>query len=209
MQIMGRLLMLLSVGWGLAGAVTAGAAEATATPSAAVAPAELPSTYRIGPGDQLNIFVFNMPELSVTVPVRPDGQVSSPLVENIQAAGKTPSELARDIEKTLSQYIRTPTVNVIVTSFVGTYDAQIRVVGQAANPQALSYRAGMTLLDVMIAVGGLGKFAAGNRAKILRKVDGKGTEIKVKLSKLLNDGDVKANIEMRPGDVLIIPESRF
>jgi polysaccharide export outer membrane protein len=112
------------------------------------------------------------------------------------------------MEKTLAQYVRSPTVNVIVTSFIGTYDAQIRVVGQAANPQALSYRAGMTLLDVMIAVGGLGKFAAGNRAKVVRNIDGKSTEIKVKINRLL-DGDVKSNVEMRPGDVLIIPESRF
>ena len=148
------------------------------------------------------------PELSVKVPVRPDGLISSPLVENMQAAGRTPSELAREMEKTLGQYVRSPTVNVIVTSFIGTYDAQIRVVGQAANPQALSYRAGMTLLDVMIAVGGLGKFASGNRAKIIRNIDGKSTEIKVKINRLL-DGDVKSNVEMRPGDVLIFPESRF
>jgi polysaccharide biosynthesis/export protein len=199
-------LVLLGIGAGLFACTAAvGSAEEppAATPKAAAAP-----EYRIGPGDQLEIFVFNQPELSVKVPVRPDGLISSPLVENMQAAGRTPSELAREMEKTLAQFVRSPTVNVIVTSFVGTYDAQIRVVGQAANPQSLSYRAGMTLLDVMIAVGGLGKFAAGNRAKIVRNIDGKSTEIKVKLNRLL-DGDVKSNVEMRPGDVLIIPESRF
>ena len=204
MQLVWRATLLLSVGIGLfACTVSARSAEESAPTSANAAP-----EYRIGPGDQLEIFVFNQPELSVKVPVRPDGLISSPLVENIQAAGRTPSELAREMEKTLSQYVRTPTVNVIVTNFVGTYEAQIRVVGQAANPKSISYRAGMTLLDVMIAVGGLGKFAAGNRAKIVRNIDGKSAEIKVKLNKLL-DGDVKSNVEMRPGDVLIIPESRF
>jgi polysaccharide export outer membrane protein len=204
-QVVWRVALLLGLGTSVFACAAVGSAEAppAATPAATAAP-----EYRIGPGDQLEIFVFNQPELSVKVPVRPDGLVSSPLVENMQAAGRTPSELARQMEKTLGQYVRSPTVNVIVTSFVGTYEAQIRVVGQAANPQSLSYRAGMTLLDVMIAVGGLGKFAAGNRAKIVRNIDGKSTEIKVKLGRLL-DGDVKSNVEMRPGDVLIIPESRF
>jgi polysaccharide biosynthesis/export protein len=203
-QLAWRVVLLLGIGIGLLACTSVGSAEEPPASRAASAAPE----YRIGPGDQLEIFVFNQPELSVKVPVRPDGLVSSPLVENMQAAGRTPSELAREMEKTLSQYVRSPTVNVIVTSFVGTYDAQIRVVGQAANPQSLPYRAGMTLLDVMIAVGGLGKFAAGNRAKIVRNIDGKSTEIKVKLNRLL-DGDVKSNVEMRPGDVLIIPESRF
>jgi polysaccharide export outer membrane protein len=204
-QIVWRVL-LLGMGAGLF-ACTAAVGSTQESPASAPKAAAAPE-YRIGPGDQLEIFVFNQPELSVKVPVRPDGLISSPLVENMQAAGRTPSELAREMEKTLGQFVRSPTVNVIVTSFIGTYEAQIRVVGQAANPQALSYRAGMTLLDVMIAVGGLGKFAAGNRAKIVRNIDGKSTEIKVKINRLL-DGDVKSNVEMRPGDVLIIPESRF
>jgi polysaccharide biosynthesis/export protein len=165
--------------------------------------------YRIGPGDQLNVFVFNQPDLSIAVPVRPDGLISTPLVENMQAAGKTPSELARDMEKKLAEYVRSPSVNVIVTGFVGNYGDQVRVVGQAANPQALPYRSGMTLLDVMIAVGGLGEFAAGNRARLIRRVDGKTTEMRVRLDDLLNDGDIRANIQVQPGDVLIIPESRF
>lgn len=165
--------------------------------------------YHIGPGDKLNIFVFNEPTLSIEVPVRPDGLISTPLVENLQAAGRTPSELAREMEKKLAEFIRSPSVNVIVTGFVGNYGDQVRVVGQAANPQALPYRSGMTVLDVMIAVGGLGKFAAGNRARLVRRVDGKNTEMRVRLDDLLNDGDIRANIQVLPGDVLIIPESRF
>lgn len=165
--------------------------------------------YHIGPGDKLNIFVFNQPELSIEVPVRPDGLISTPLVEDLQAAGKTPSQLARDMEKKLAEFIRSPSVNVIVTGFVGNYGDQVRVVGQAANPQALPYRSGMTLLDVMIAVGGLGEFAAGNRARLIRRVDGKTTETRVRLDDLLNDGDIRANMQIQPGDVLIIPESRF
>ncbi len=165
--------------------------------------------YRIGPGDNLQIFVWNHPELSVTVPVRPDGKISTPLIENMVAAGKTPSELSRDMEAGLGEYVRSPTVNVIVTSFVGTYAEQIRVVGQAQQPQSLTYLANMTVLDVMIAVGGLAPFAAGNRAVILRREGEQQTRIPVRLSDLLNSGDVSENLPMRPGDVLIIPESRF
>jgi len=165
--------------------------------------------YRIGPGDQLNVFVFNQPDLSISVQVRPDGLISTPLVENMTAAGKTPSQLGRDIEKELAEYIRTPQVNIIVTGFVGNYGDQIRVVGQAAHPQALAYRNGMTLLDVMITVGGLGEFASGNRAHIVRRQGGKQLQIKVRLDDLINKGDISANIGMLPGDVLIIPQSRF
>jgi polysaccharide biosynthesis/export protein len=173
-------------------------------------PAEaVQSEYKIGPGDSLNVFVFNQPELSVTVPVRPDGLISTPLVENMQAAGKTPSELGRDMEKVLAEYVRTPKVNIIVQNFVGTYGDQIRVVGQAAHPQSLPYRNGMTLLDVMIAVGGLGEFAAGNRARLVRNKDGKPVEMRVRLQDLVNGGDIGANLPMQPGDVLIIPQSRF
>lgn len=165
--------------------------------------------YRIGAGDEISVYVWNRPELTVDVPVRPDGLISIPLVEDMKAAGKTPTQLARDIETVLAEFVRSPTVNVIVRSFVGTFTDQIRVVGQAANPQALSYRNGMTLLDVMIAVGGLAEFASGNRAKIVRRIDGKQTEIPVKLDDLMNDGDMSANIPVFPGDVLIIPETRF
>lgn len=189
-----------------AGCSSGGASVQDAKPPAVPADQQ---EYRIGPGDQLNVFVFNQPDLSMAVPVRPDGLISTPLVEDIQAAGRTPSELARDMEKKLAEYIRSPSVNVIVTGFVGNYGDQVRVVGQAAHPQALPYRSGMTVLDVMIAVGGLGEFAAGNRARLIRRVDGKATEMRVRLDDLLNDGDMRVNLQVQPGDVLIIPESRF
>jgi polysaccharide export outer membrane protein len=174
-------------------------------------PPEAPvqTEYRIGPGDNLQVFVWNHPELTVTMPVRPDGLISTPLVQDLKAEGKTPSQLSRDLEQALSQYVRSPTVNVIVTSFVGALSDQVRVVGQAQKPQSLPYRANMTLLDVMIAVGGLAEYAAGNRAAIVRQENGKQTRIPVRLADLLKDGDINANMTMRPGDVLIIPESRF
>jgi len=165
--------------------------------------------YRIGPGDALQIFVWDHEDLSTAIQVRPDGRISTPLVEDLQAAGKTPTELARDIEETLSEYVRSPVVTVIMQGFQGEVQQQVRVVGQAAEPRAVPYRQGMTVLDVMIDVGGLSEFAAGNRAKIIRKVDGESVEIRVKLEDLLNDGDIDENIRMLPGDVLIIPESFF
>jgi polysaccharide export outer membrane protein len=167
------------------------------------------SEYKIGPGDTLQVFVWNQPELTVTVPVRPDGMISTPLISGVPAAGKTPPQLAKDLEVALAEFVRNPTVSVMVTSFVGTYADQIRVVGQAAKPQALAYNANMTLLDVMIAVGGLAEFAAGNRAVIVRQEGGKQTRMPVRISDLIDDGDISANVPMRPGDVLIIPESRF
>lgn len=194
----------------LAAAALVTACSGTQVVQQAPAPMETVETvYRIGPGDNLQIFVWNHPELSVTVPVRPDGKISTPLIENMTAAGKTPSELSRDMETGLVEFVRSPTVNVIVTSFVGTYSEQIRVVGQAQQPQALSYRANMTILDVMIAVGGLAQFAAGNRAVIVRREGDQQLRIPVRLSDLLNSGDISANLPVRPGDVLIIPESRF
>ena len=165
--------------------------------------------YRIGPGDKLNVFVWRNPEISVSVPVRPDGKISTPLVEDMVAAGKTPRQLARDIEGVLSTYIRSPVVTVIVTEFVGAFGEQIRVVGQAATPQSLPYRDNITLLDVMIEVGGLNEFAAGNRAKVIRPTAQGHVEIPARLDDLLNNGDVSANIKMQPGDVVIIPESWF
>lgn len=165
--------------------------------------------YIIGPGDNLNIQVWRNPEVSITLPVRPDGKVSTPLVEDLVAANKTPSQLARDIEKALSKFIQDPIVTVMVTGFVGPYDTQVRVIGQAARPQALQYREKMTLMDVMIAVGGITDFAAGNKASIARKVDGKQQLYGVRLESLIRDGDISANVDMLPGDVLIIPESFF
>ena len=167
------------------------------------------SEYLIGAGDTLNIFVWRNPELTVTVPVRPDGNISVPLVEDMVAAGKTPTKLARDIENQFKHYIRDPVVTVIVTQFVGSYERQIRVLGAAAEPQSLPYRAGMTLLDVMISVGGLGEFAAGNKAKVIRKNDGELIELRVRLEDLILDGDIGSNIDMKPGDILLIPESWF
>lgn len=167
------------------------------------------SEYQIGPGDTLNIFVWRNPEISIIVPVRPDGKISTPLVEDMQAVGKSPTRLSRDLEVALSEYIKSPKVNVIVTGFVGTFSEQIRVVGMATEPKALSYRQNMTLLDVMIEVGGLAEGAAGNRAKVVRKVSGRDTEIRVRIKDLLNDGEISENIDIRPGDVLIIPQSIF
>lgn len=171
--------------------------------------AQAPERYIIGPGDSLEIYVRDNPNLSTTVPVRPDGRISIPLVQSIQAAGKTPDELATDLEKELSQYIRSPIVTVIVKSFVGAYSQQVRVVGQAAKPMSVPYRSGMSLLDVMIDVGGLTKFAAGNSAKIIRHLpDGSEKTIPVRLDDLMN-GSIKYNMAMRPGDILIIPQSLF
>jgi polysaccharide export outer membrane protein len=165
--------------------------------------------YLVGPGDSLNIIVWRNPEVSMSVPVRPDGKITTPLVEDLPAAGKTSTELARDIEKTLAKFIQQPVVTVIVTSFVGNYSEQIRVIGQAAKPQALPYRRDMSLMDVLIAVGGVTEFASGNKASIIRTVDGRQQKFNVRLDDLIKDGDISANTPMRPGDVLVIPESFF
>jgi polysaccharide biosynthesis/export protein len=165
--------------------------------------------YLIGAGDNVNINVWRNPEVSVSVPVRPDGKITTPLVEDLQAAGKTSTELARDIEKALEKYIQQPMVTVIVTSFVGPYSQQIRVIGQAARPQALAYRQGMSLMDVLIAVGGITDFAAGNKANIIRTVDGTRRAVPVRLHDLLRKGDISANVAVLPGDVLVIPEGWF
>jgi len=165
--------------------------------------------YLIGPGDEVQIFVWRNPEVSQSVTVRPDGKISTPLVEDLQASGKTPTQLARDLEKALETYIRQPIVTVIVAGGIGPYSEQIRVVGQAAKPQAIAYKRRMTLLDVMIAVGGLTEFADGNNAKIVRVVDDQQKEYLARADDLLNDGDINANVDMLPGDILIIPESWF
>jgi polysaccharide export outer membrane protein len=165
--------------------------------------------YIIGPGDNLNIQVWRNPELSMSVPVRPDGKVTTPLVEDLPASGRTPTQLAREIEIALAKYIQSPVVTVIVTGFIGPYSEQIRVIGQAAKPQALAYRENMTLMDVMIAVGGITDFAAGNKASILRISDGRAQQLAVRLVDLVKWGDLSANVAMRPGDVLVIPQSFF
>jgi polysaccharide export outer membrane protein len=187
----------------------AGSSAPAPSQSAAVPPAPVQPgpNYLVGPGDQLQIFVWDHPDLSASVEVRPDGKISTPLVEDLQAAGKAPTLLARDVEKVLSAYVRSPVVTVIVQKFVGEIVHQVRVVGQAATPKALQYRQGMTVLDVVIEVGGLSEFAAGNRARIIRQVDGKKVEIRVRLEDLINKGKISENVPMLPGDVLVIPES--
>ncbi|MDB5799385.1 MAG: wza [Rhodocyclales bacterium] len=180
----------------------------TTYPAAPATVSSADYNYVIGPGDTVNIVVWRNPELSMNVPVRPDGRITTPLVEDLPAIGKSAKTLARDIEKALSNYIRDPVVTVVVTSFVGPYSEQIRVVGEAAKPQVLSYRQQMTLLDVMIAVGGMTDFADGNHATILRTSEGN-KQYSVRLRDLLKRGDVSANVEVKPGDVLVIPQSWF
>lgn len=177
-------------------------------PPAPASAAKADYSYKIGPGDNLNIVVWRNPELSMNVPVRPDGKMSSPLIDDLDAMGKDPTTLARDIEKELAKFIRDPVVTVIVTGFVGPYSEQIRVVGQAAKPQILAYKQKMTILDVMIAVGGITDFADGNRATILRTAENN-AQYRVRLKDLIKNGDVSANVEMKPGDVVIIPQSWF
>jgi polysaccharide biosynthesis/export protein len=167
--------------------------------------------YVIGAGDSLSVFVYRNPDLSEPgVSVRPDGRISVPLIEDITAAGKTPTQLAREIEDRLKKYVQEPNVTVIVRSFIGPSDRQIKVIGEATEPAAIPYRDHMTLLDVMIATKGLTKYAAGNRAEVVRRdPDGKQTTINVKLNDLIKNGDISQNMEMQPGDTLIIPQSWF
>lgn len=163
--------------------------------------------YIIGPSDSVNIFVWGNPELGTSVTVRPDGRITTPLIEDVQASGKTPTELARDMEQRLAKYIKSPVVTVTVAGFSGRFSEQIRVVGAATEPKSLPYRENMTLLDVMIAVGGLNEFAAGDRATLVRtEADGQ-REYRVKIDRLIRDGDISENVEMLPGDILIIPEA--
>lgn len=180
----------------------------TTYPSAPALAATPDYNYIVGPGDTLNIIVWRNPELSLSVPVRPDGKVSTPLVDELVAQGKTSQEIARDVEKALSKLVRDPVVTIIITGFVGPYSEQIRVIGQAARPQALPYKQKMTVLDVMIAVGGLTDFADGNAASITRASEG-GKRYSVRLRDLVKRGDISANVEMKPGDILIIPQGWF
>jgi polysaccharide export outer membrane protein len=175
----------------------------------AASPAQPDPDYVIGPGDTIQVFVWRNPELSVTVPVRPDGKISTPLVEDMVAVGKTSSQLARDVETVLAEYVRSPKVNIIVSNPISTF-SQVRVIGEVKAPQAVPYRDGLTALDVILQVGGLTDFAAGNRAKIVRKAaDGKSTEMKVRLEALVKKGKMNENVALKPGDVLIVPASIF
>jgi polysaccharide export outer membrane protein len=200
-SVVRRVLFLGALAAGLSGC-------ASRYPQAPTLAASSDYKYVIGPGDMLNIIVWRNPEISMTVPVRPDGRISAPLIEDLPAMGKDPTTLARDIEGVLGKFIRDPVVTVVVTNFVGPYSEQIRVIGEAAKPQILAYKQKMTLLDVMIAVGGLTDFADGNDATILRTAEAN-KQYRVRLKDLVKRGDVSANVEMEPGDVLIIPQSWF
>ena len=208
---MGRRDELLLLGWLLLSPLLVSCASAptpapAATPAAEAKPPE--SNYIIGPGDSVEVFVWRNPELSVTVPVRPDGKISTPLVEDMVAVGKTPPQLARDMEKVLSEYVRAPKVNIIVTTAASAFSL-VKVVGQVQKPAALPYREGMRVLDAILAVGGLTQFASGNRARIVRVENGKETVIHVKVADLVNNGDVNQNALLKPGDVLVVPQSLF
>lgn len=183
-------------------------AEQPSIPPAPAGAASAAANYIIGPGDVLQVFVWRNPELSVTVPVRPDGRVSTPLVEDMVAVGKTPSVLARDIEKTLGEYIRSPQVNVIVSTPASTL-SQVKAIGQLKSPQGVPFREGMRVLDLVLAAGGMTDFAAGNRAKIVRSDGTAQSTLKVRLADLVNKGDMKENLLLKAGDVLIVPESRL
>jgi polysaccharide biosynthesis/export protein len=206
--------LLLMVGrfcLGLGALVALAILSGCAGPGYPPAPAALSGVdynYHIGPADVVNVIVWRNPELSGSVPVRPDGMITTPLIEDLPALGRSPSELAREMEKALSKYIRDPVVTIIATTFVGPTNEQVRIIGEAAKPQALPYRKDMTVLDVMIAVGGLTDFADGNAATIFRVSEG-GKQYSVRLRDLLKRGDITANAEMRPGDIVIIPQSWF
>jgi len=184
------------------------ACATTAYPPAPASAGNVDYNYHIGPTDIVNVIVWRNPELSMTVPVRPDGKITTPLIDDLDALGKTPSELERDMEKALVKYIRDPVVTVVVTNFAGPATEQVRVIGEAAKPQVLPFKKDMTVLDVMIAVGGLTDFADGNSAHIFRVADG-GKLYSVRLRDLVKRGDITANVGMRPGDILIIPQSWF
>ncbi len=170
----------------------------------------LPSAqYIIGAGDTLNIFVWRNPELSISVPVRPDGRMSLPLVEDVVATGKTPTKLARELEQRLSKYIKEPVVTVIATGFVGPFTEQVRIIGEAETPRAIPYRTEMTALDAMIAVGGLTRYAAGDDSVIVRTIGGKQYTYAVHLDSLIRDGDITSNVALQPGDIMIIPQRLF
>jgi polysaccharide export outer membrane protein len=206
-----RCLPLATRIFGAAVALALAGCDAPKTSVAAPPPPDEPhSEYVIGPGDVLSIFVYEAPPLSVTdLPVRPDGRISVPLVPDVMAAGKTPSQLGTEISAKLKKYVNEPNVTVMVKSFQGPADRQVRVIGEAADPQAIPFRENMSVLDVMIATKGLTKFAAGNSAFILRHTGAQEQKIPVHLSDLIKDGDISQNVTMRPGDTLIIPQSYF
>lgn len=203
------LLLLLSVAIGL----TAGCSSSQMLPAATTRPSLTTDInnykYLIGPGDSVHIFVWRNPEVSGSFVVRPDGMISTSLVEDLPVSGKTPTAFAREVEKALSKYIRDPIVTVSVGGFVGPFSEQVRVIGEAAAPQAINYKEDMTLLDLMVMVGGLTEFADGDGAKLIRVVNGVQKEFSVSLDTLIKDGDIAANVDILPGDILIVPEAWF
>jgi polysaccharide biosynthesis/export protein len=207
---LGRANRALALG-AVAAATASLLAGCSSTPDAGLAPKSAATPqyrYVIGPLDTVNIIVWRNPELSIVVPVRPDGRISTPLVEDLQALGRNPTDLARDVEKALGKYIRDPVVTIVVTGFQGPFSEQIRIIGEATRPQAIPYRQNMTVLDVMIQVGGLTDFADGNGAVLVRGADS-GKSYRVRLKDLIKRGDISANVDVKPGDVLIIPQSWF
>ena len=206
----GGIFILLAITLLTGGCTTTSSTPSPAATVSSATSASVSSTnYIIGPGDTLKIFVWRNPDVSAEVPVRPDGKITTPLVEDMQAVGKTTTQLARDLETALGDYLKKPVVTVTVTEFVGTFTEQIRVVGQAAEPRALTYRDDLTLLDVIIEVGGLSEFADGNSAKLVRWTSNGKETYDLRLADLLNKGDMSANIDMQPGDIVVIPESWF
>ena len=191
----------------LAGCGSLGGEQLRAAPTTASSVASEAPDYLIGPLDQLEVFVWRSPELSTQVTVRPDGRISTPLVEDMVASGKTPSQLANDLEQSLREYVRAPEVTIIVSNFSSTFDQQVRVLGEAQRPIALPFQAGMTVLDVMVAVGGLTEFAAGNRAVLIRGQGEDRQSYRLRLNDLLRKGNIAANVPVLPGDVILIPES--
>ena len=208
-----RLFNLLKLGTLILTALLYSCSSGNLLPSATIQPSNTNNIhsykYLIGSGDLLNIFVWRNPEVSGSFLVRPDGMITTSLVEDIKVSGKTPTELARSIEKILSTYLRDPIVTVTVQNFVGPFSEQVRVIGEATEPRAISYTQHMTLLDVMIQVGGLTEFADGNDAVLIRIEQGKQKQYQVMIDKLLKDGEISANVDMLPGDIIIIPEAWF
>ena len=208
MSLLGALLL---VGFAAGRPLQAQSAPASSRQNSTAATTTLPaqteaSQYIIGPGDTVQVFVWRNPDLTQTVPVRPDGRISTPLVQNMVAVGKTPAQLAHDMEQALSQYVRSPQVNIIVTSPIGEF-SQVKVIGQVMHPEAVSYHEGMTVLDLVLRAGGLTPYAAGNRARLVRTSEGK--NLPVHLKNLMEKGDLSQNLPVKPGDVLVVPESRF
>jgi polysaccharide export outer membrane protein len=213
MRAMSSITRLVSKTFVLAGPIVAllmgYASPAHAGAATVPSPPIRTNEYIIGPGDMIQIFVWHNPDLSASVPVRPDGKVSIPLVEDIPSSGKTPTQLARDIEERLRKFVQDPTVTVIMSGFIGLPSQQIRIVGQATQPKAVPYRTNMSVLDAMIEVGGLTTFAAGNRARLVRIVNGEQVNTIVRLRDLLESGDLTANIPLEPGDIILIPQTFF